>query len=58
MEKLRSHGPVRAIAVSGYGMDQDVQKSREVGFFAHLTKPLDFPKLESLIVGALAHSHN
>ncbi len=54
MEKLCARGPVRAIAVSGYGMDHDVQKSRELGFIAHLTKPIDFPKLESLIVESLA----
>jgi CheY-like chemotaxis protein len=38
MERLRPHGPVRAIAVSGFGMEHDVKKSREVGFLAHLTK--------------------
>ncbi len=54
MEKLHPHGPVRAIAVSGYGMNNDVQKSLEVGFLAHLTKPINFPKLESLIVQTLA----
>ena len=53
MDRLRAHGPVRAIAVSGYGMDRDVKKSREAGFLAHLTKPLDFPKLERLIVEML-----
>ncbi len=54
MEKLRPHGPVRAIAVSGYGMTHDVEKSREVGFLEHLTKPLDFPRLEQLIREILA----
>lgn len=53
MEKLRKLGSVRAIAVSGYGMGLDVKKSSEVGFIAHLTKPVDFPKLEHLIVEAL-----
>ena len=53
MEKLHAHGPVRAIAVSGFGMDQDLQKSRDAGFLVHLTKPIDFPKLEKLIVQTL-----
>ncbi len=53
MEKLRPLGPVRAIAVSGYGMNADVEKSREIGFAAHLTKPIDFPRLETLIVEIL-----
>ena len=53
LEKLRPHGPVRAIAVSGYGMNADLEKSREIGFAAHLTKPIDFPRLETLIVEIL-----
>ncbi len=54
LEKLRPHGPVRAIAMSGYGMNADLEKSREIGFAAHLTKPIDFPRLESLIVELLS----
>lgn len=54
MAKLRELGPVRAIAVSGYGMDQDLAKSRGAGFVAHLIKPLDFSRLEALIVEKLA----
>jgi CheY-like chemotaxis protein len=53
MDKLRPHGPVSAIAVSGFGMENDVRKSREVGFLAHLTKPIDFNRLENLIVETL-----
>jgi signal transduction histidine kinase len=54
MDRLRPHGPVRAIAVSGFGMENDVKKSREVGFLAHLTKPIDFNRLETLLVKTLA----
>ena len=44
---------LRRIALSGYGMNSDVEKSREIGFAAHLTKPIDFPRLEALIVEIL-----
>jgi signal transduction histidine kinase len=54
MDQLRPHGPIRAIAVSGFGMEHDVTKSREVGFLAHLTKPIDFNCLENLLVKTLA----
>jgi signal transduction histidine kinase/ActR/RegA family two-component response regulator len=47
--RLGNHRPVPAIALSGYGMDDDVRKSQEAGFAAHLTKPVDFPKLEATI---------
>ncbi len=54
MDKLHQQGPVRAIAVSGYGMDHDLQKSREAGFLQHLTKPINMAKLESMIMASLA----
>jgi PAS domain S-box-containing protein len=37
------------IAVSGYGMEEDVRKSRDAGFCEHLTKPLAFNTLNDAI---------
>jgi len=42
-------GAVPAIALTGYGMEEDIRRSREAGFTAHLTKPIDFVKLEAMI---------
>jgi CheY-like chemotaxis protein len=42
-------GPVPAIALTGYGMEEDIHRSREAGFTAHMTKPIDFAKLEAMI---------
>ena len=42
-------GPVPGIALTGYGMEEDIRRSREAGFTAHLTKPIDFTKLEAMI---------
>lgn len=39
-----------AIALSGFGMDDDIQRSREVGFVEHLTKPVDAAYLEQVIL--------
>jgi PAS domain S-box-containing protein len=39
-ELIRRHG-LRGIALSGYGMEQDLRKSREAGFERHLIKPVD-----------------
>jgi CheY-like chemotaxis protein len=36
---------VRAIAVSGYGMDEDVRESLRAGFDVHLTKPVAVDRL-------------
>ena len=42
-------GPIPAIALTGFGMDEDIQRSREAGFTVHMTKPIDFAKLEAMI---------
>ena len=42
-------GCVPAIALTGYGMEEDILRSREAGFTAHMTKPIDFTKLEAMI---------
>jgi len=38
-----------AIALTGFGMQQDVERSKVAGFAAHLTKPVNLQKLESTI---------
>lgn len=38
-----------AIAMSGFGMDDDIERSRDVGFAEHLTKPIEFPALQQAI---------
>ena len=43
-------GALPAIALTGYGMEEDIRRSREAGFTAHLTKPIDFAKLEAMIL--------
>jgi PAS domain S-box-containing protein len=38
-----------AIAITGYGMDEDIERCRAAGFSDHLTKPVNFDRLEALI---------
>ena len=40
---------LKGIAISGFGMDADIQKSKEAGFIIHLIKPVSVAKLESAI---------
>ncbi|HEX8202373.1 MAG TPA: response regulator [Isosphaeraceae bacterium] len=51
MRRLRAAAPrpIPGIALSGYGMEDDLRKSREAGFLAHLTKPVDYAKLDGAI---------
>ena len=48
IQKLASKPPL-GIALTGFGMEQDIRKSREAGFHHHLVKPIDLNKLDSLI---------
>ncbi|MBE2283861.1 MAG: response regulator [Prosthecobacter sp.] len=50
MRRVRSLRDVPGIAMSGYGMDNDLQRSREAGFSEHLTKPVEFAALRRAIV--------
>ncbi|HET6409335.1 MAG TPA: response regulator [Chthoniobacteraceae bacterium] len=45
---------VPAIALSGYGMEHDVEKSRAAGFVEHLTKPVNWESLYNVIERVLA----
>jgi nitrogen-specific signal transduction histidine kinase/CheY-like chemotaxis protein len=49
MQKLSSKQPLFGIALTGYGMEADIRRSREVGFQHHLVKPIDLNKLDALI---------
>jgi CheY-like chemotaxis protein len=45
MEALRDKTEAFGIALSGYGMDADIDRSASAGFRLHLTKPVDVEKL-------------
>jgi PAS domain S-box-containing protein len=48
MRHLRGRG-LRAIAMSGYGSEEDVRASLEAGFAEHITKPVDVTRLIATI---------
>jgi signal transduction histidine kinase len=54
MQALQALGPVRGIALSGYGMKSDVDGSLLAGFSAHLTKPCDLAVLNATIEKVLS----
>jgi len=49
MSELRRSKPLAGIALSGFGMETDVNKARDAGFSEHLTKPINFDQLEEAI---------
>ena len=48
-DTLQSRHGLPGIALSGYGMDEDVRQSREAGFSLHLTKPVNLGALQEAI---------
>ncbi|MGV3533309.1 MAG: response regulator [Chthoniobacteraceae bacterium] len=53
MASLTKIRKVPGIALSGYGMEHDLARSHAVGFVEHLTKPVDWPQLESALLRLL-----
>jgi signal transduction histidine kinase len=41
--------PIKLIAISGWGKPEDVRRATAAGFDDHLTKPIDYSELESLL---------
>jgi signal transduction histidine kinase len=52
MQELRRRGnALKGIALSGYGQEEDMRRSKEAGFSAHLIKPADADALIESIEG-------
>jgi two-component system, chemotaxis family, CheB/CheR fusion protein len=43
----------RHVAITGYGQEADQERARDAGFDAHLTKPLEFDELETVMASLL-----
>jgi signal transduction histidine kinase/ActR/RegA family two-component response regulator len=53
MRELSTTRGLRGIALSGFGMENDVSRARASGFSEHLTKPINFDRLEEAIQALL-----
>jgi PAS domain S-box-containing protein len=54
ISQAKRNRPIKAIAITGFGTDEDVRRSKEAGFDFHLVKPIDFHELRNVLdqVGA------
>jgi DNA-binding response OmpR family regulator len=52
LRRAQFRKPVYAIAMSGYGAESDLLKSKTAGFADHLTKPFNFPELKKALLQA------
>ena len=54
MQQIRALYRIKGIALSGHGMDDDLRRSRQAGFAAHVVKPVDVEELENIMARLLA----
>jgi PAS domain S-box-containing protein len=47
-------GDIQGIALSGFGSEEDIRKSKAAGFAEHLVKPIDFDRL-TRVIAAIAN---
>src|SRR5262245_28681381 len=47
--QARTKGHIKAIALTGFGTEQDMQRSKDAGFDFHLIKPVNFQELQSVL---------
>jgi PAS domain S-box-containing protein len=50
MRHLRQSQPIHGIALSGYGLEDDLRRSAEAGFAQHLTKPINVHTLREIVM--------
>jgi len=62
MAEFRDRLGLKGIALTGYGMEEDVARSREAGFLQHLTKPVRMQALDAALdamnAGPVANPRN
>jgi signal transduction histidine kinase len=54
MREVRVNKRLRGIALSGFGSEEDINRARDAGFAEHLTKPINFERLEKTIQSLLS----
>jgi hypothetical protein len=47
--QARATGRIKTIALTGFGTEDDVRRSKEAGFDFHLVKPINFQELQSAL---------
>jgi len=54
ISRAKREHPIKAAAITGFGTDEDIRRSKEAGFDFHLVKPVDLQELQAVLeqVGA------
>jgi CheY-like chemotaxis protein len=49
ISQAKRNRPIAGIALTGYGTDEDIRRGKNAGFDFHLTKPVDFHELRTVL---------
>ena len=49
MKEMKERYDIRGIALTGYGMEEDIERSQNAGFRVHLTKPIQIQSLDKAL---------
>jgi CheY-like chemotaxis protein len=49
ISQAKREGPIKAVAITGFGRDEDIRRSKEAGFDFHLVKPVDLQELQNVL---------
>jgi CheY-like chemotaxis protein len=49
VSEAKRRQPIKAVAVTGFGTDEDIRRGKEAGFDFHLVKPVDFHELRTVL---------
>jgi PAS domain S-box-containing protein len=49
VSQARRKQPLKAIAITGFGTEEDFRRSKEAGFDSHLVKPVDLHELQTVL---------
>jgi DNA-binding response OmpR family regulator len=50
MDELRQRYGLKGIALTGYGMEEDIARGKAAGFVTHLIKPVRIQSLETALI--------
>src|SRR5437764_14513039 len=48
--------PLKGVALTGFDKEEDIRRSKEAGFDFHLTKPVDFHELRTVLAQVCSSS--
>jgi len=49
ISQVKRKQPIKAVAITGFGTDEDVRRGKQAGFDFHLVKPIDFHELRTVL---------